>query len=144
MPYKDPIKRKEYHKQYSIKNKEKINKKNKKWIEKNKEYYLNYHKEYNRKNSKIISIKNRERRLIKKYNLSIDKYNKMLQQQNNKCAICKIDQKEFDRPLSVDHNHLTGQVRGLLCVICNTNVGVVEEKIKPIQEYLNKYKEKLN
>src|ERR1051326_2981575 len=39
--------------------------------------------------------------------------------QNGKCGICNKDEKEFKNRLSVDHNHKTGLVRGLLCYRCN-------------------------
>lgn len=44
---------------------------------------------------------------------------KLSNKQNGKCGICNKDEKEFKRRLSVDHNHKTGQVRGLLCYRCN-------------------------
>lgn len=39
--------------------------------------------------------------------------------QNKCCAICKKPEKSFKRRLSVDHNHRTGKIRGLLCYRCN-------------------------
>ena len=51
--------------------------------------------------------------------------NKKLKEQNYCCAICNRHRDEFKRNLSVDHDHKTGKVRSLLCIICNTNVGVV-------------------
>ncbi len=39
--------------------------------------------------------------------------------QNRCCAICGKDEKSFKHRLNVDHNHKTGQVRGLLCYRCN-------------------------
>ncbi len=39
--------------------------------------------------------------------------------QEGKCGICKKAETEFKHRLSVDHNHRTGQVRGLLCYRCN-------------------------
>lgn len=40
-------------------------------------------------------------------------------QQNGCCAICGKHQNNFKRRLNLDHNHKTGQLRGLLCYRCN-------------------------
>lgn len=60
--------------------------------------------------------------LIRLYNLTIDEYNKMVEEQNNKCLICNKVSKLF-----VDHDHLTGEVRGLLCDSCNRGIGHLQE-----------------
>lgn len=52
------------------------------------------------------------------YGLSNEAYQAMLNKQNKECAICKRVVK-----LSVDHNHITKTVRGLLCTRCNTALG---------------------
>lgn len=44
---------------------------------------------------------------------------KLALQQNRQCAVCKKNESEFKNRLAVDHNHKTGQVRGLLCYRCN-------------------------
>lgn len=44
---------------------------------------------------------------------------KLSDNQNGCCAICKKPESSFKMRLSVDHNHKTGQVRGLLCYRCN-------------------------
>ncbi len=44
---------------------------------------------------------------------------KLSVKQDGKCGICKKDEKEFHNRLSVDHNHRSKQVRGLLCYRCN-------------------------
>jgi DNA-directed RNA polymerase subunit RPC12/RpoP len=64
-------------------------------------------------------LTNRERHLKAKYGLSIEKYNQLLNKQNGKCAICEKDSSEFKQNLAVDHNHATGEIRGLLCSYCN-------------------------
>jgi hypothetical protein len=46
----------------------------------------------------------------------------MLHAQDNRCAICKELQRD-ERKLLVDHDHLTGVVRGLLCRNCNHALG---------------------
>lgn len=59
----------------------------------------------------------RERRYQKLYGISTDEYEKMLAFQEGGCAIC--GRKPKNLRLSVDHDHRTGEVRGLLCHICN-------------------------
>ncbi len=56
---------------------------------------------------------------MKLYGISLDQYNIMLKLQNHACAICERHKSEFARSLSVDHDHKTKQVRGLLCFYCN-------------------------
>lgn len=53
----------------------------------------------------------------------------MAQAQGYVCAICLQPEREVDyrtgnvKALAVDHDHTTGQVRGLLCFLCNTAIG---------------------
>jgi hypothetical protein len=58
-----------------------------------------------------------EHRLRSVYGITLNNYKMLLAEQDGKCAICLITPKK--RRLAVDHNHATGQVRGLLCTICN-------------------------
>jgi hypothetical protein len=50
----------------------------------------------------------------------------MVAQQNGVCAICREPERE-ERSLSVDHCHLTGRVRSLLCSGCNKAIGFLRE-----------------
>jgi len=61
--------------------------------------------------------------LRRRYNISLDDYNKLLASQDFSCAICRTHVSELRRRLSVDHNHVTGKVRGLLCDQCNLLLG---------------------
>lgn len=65
----------------------------------------------------------------------------MYRLQEGKCAICKRHESEFKRRLSVDHNHKTGKVRGLLCFQCNKfKVGRnTIESARAIYDYLLQY-----
>lgn len=73
--------------------------------------------------------------LKKKYGISFEYWNELKQKQNNTCAICKQPELSLDhrtkqvRNLAVDHNHDTGQVRGLLCKRCNTAIGLFEDNV---------------
>ena len=50
-------------------------------------------------------------------------YRLLLEKQNSCCAICGINVNELSKELSVDHNHETHKVRGLLCNSCNVGLG---------------------
>lgn len=60
-------------------------------------------------------------KLKHKYNLTLEELVAREQAQGGKCAICLQPKK-----LVVDHDHITGQVRGLLCQGCNVRLGQVE------------------
>lgn len=63
--------------------------------------------------------------LLKKYNLTTKEYNIMLSKQEYKCPICKepFNLVEGENKPPVDHNHKTGEVRGILCGRCNKALG---------------------
>lgn len=56
------------------------------------------------------------------YNLTVEEFQMLERHQNYCCAICGRRQRA-DRPLHIDHDHATGEVRGLLCIGCNTGLG---------------------
>jgi Recombination endonuclease VII len=62
---------------------------------------------------------NRRYRLTHRYGITIEEYDAILAAQDGGCAICK-----GRRPylLAVDHCHRTGNVRGLLCKLCNNRL----------------------
>jgi hypothetical protein len=57
------------------------------------------------------------------YGLTNEGYDRLFEGQSGRCALCGRHQSEFKRRLSVDHDHETGQVRGLLCLSCNRSIG---------------------
>jgi hypothetical protein len=65
------------------------------------------------------------KKLAKRYNLSHEEYMQLHQLQGGKCRICGKPEVNLGRLLSVDHNHKTGKVRGLLCFKCNTAIGLL-------------------
>ena len=69
----------------------------------------------------------RGERYQRKYGITIGDYEALLSDQDNKCAICGITQKETGKRLFVDHDHDTGNVRGLLCSHCNTGLGMFRD-----------------
>jgi hypothetical protein len=69
----------------------------------------------------------RERALMKKYGMTLKDYDDLLKRQDGGCALCY--RKPSNTYLHVDHDHVTKQVRGLLCHQCNWYLGVVEKDI---------------
>lgn len=59
-----------------------------------------------------------ETTMARKYGLTVDDYRAMVASHGGVCAICKAE-----ALLSVDHDHETGAVRGLLCSTCNFMIG---------------------
>jgi hypothetical protein len=66
--------------------------------------------------------------LKKKYGMTLEQWEKMFSDQNGKCAICKTNQKELNKRFSVDHDHITNKVRGLLCNNCNRAIGLLKDE----------------
>ena len=68
------------------------------------------------------------------------KYLQLFEQQKSRCAICGRQQKLLSKALAVDHNHKTGQIRGLLCDYCNRMLGFLENvpyRLKKLNAYLS-------
>lgn len=63
----------------------------------------------------------------RRYRISLVEYQRLLDNQGGKCAICGGIPKN-GRRLDVDHDHATGTLRGLLCASCNTAIGHLREK----------------
>jgi hypothetical protein len=64
----------------------------------------------------------RNRHLKRKYGITLTERNTLLEKQDHKCAICL--EEENDRRLQIDHDHITGKIRGLLCSRCNVAIGL--------------------
>ena len=83
-----------------------------------------------------------------KYGITPEEYERMFQDQNGLCAVCKRPEIATDhkggpiRRLSVDHDHITNEVRSLLCCNCNQALGKFQDDILILEsalEYLRKY-----
>lgn len=63
---------------------------------------------------------------LAQYGITFLDYTRLLQEQNYSCAICR----EFMKKPMVDHDHKTGEVRGLLCTLCNSGLGFFRDRIR--------------
>lgn len=81
----------------------------------------------------------REQQFWTKYRITIQDYDALLAAQVGVCAICH-QMPRSKHGLLVDHNHSTGQVRGLLCNPCNTAIGLLQDKAELMESaitYIN-------
>jgi hypothetical protein len=73
-------------------------------------------------------------KFLKQYGLTIDQFEALLAAQGHACAICSQplrawvprDERTLERPC-IDHDHVTGKVRGILCTPCNLALGYLKD-----------------
>lgn len=69
-----------------------------------------------------ISALNHGKRVQEVYGITAEQYAELLAAQDGRCWICQVKPSAKALRLAVDHNHETGEVRGLLCKRCNRNL----------------------
>lgn len=92
MPYKNPADKRAHQNKWRAKNKDKTN------------------------------ISNRTTYLLRTYGITEDDYQSMLAKNSGCCWCCGKAAADCKRRLAVDHDHHTGEVRGLLCIYCNRRI----------------------
>lgn len=105
------------------------------WRLKNPEKYKNGYQKRNK--SEQSKNRNFDTFLKRKYGITAIEYKELLEKQNNKCAICSINQDDLNKKLSVDHCHKTNKVRGLLCTNCNVALGQINDDISLLLSAIN-------
>ena len=122
MPHKDPAAKLSYMKEYNAR--KEVKERSAQWYQDNKE-----HKD----------LYNRKRLLKYKYNITLEEYNELFEKQNGCCAICGIHQSMITsgRSLAVDHCHKTKKIRGLLCFLCNTGIGKLNDDIELMKKAID-------
>jgi len=98
----------------------------KNWTKNNKKRLTKYFREYNLKN---------------RYGLTSEQWQQMFDKQQGCCAICGRHQTEFTRILSVEHNHFTKEVRGLVCDNCNHLIDIYETEFYGLKDKIRDYLE---
>ncbi len=91
---------------------------------------------YSKEKYKKYYPQNKNRYYLKKFNITLKDKEVMIQNQSNTCLICK-QQFKASHSTHVDHNHITGKVRGILCSGCNMLIGFMETNPKRLEEAFN-------
>ena len=94
----------------------------KKWQEENPQRHKRRQREYAEAGKKKLS--DRKSHLKRKYGLTLEEFDEILESQGGRCAICGRPDAD-----NVDHDHVTGLVRGILCWDCNIALGKFADDI---------------
>jgi hypothetical protein len=119
-------------KEYRAKNPEKVCARDRKYRDEHGKEISACNKEYRQEYPEKV----RASRLMCLYGISVEQYSEMLAKQNGVCAIC--GSVPGGRRLCIDHNHETGEIRGLLCDKCNRALGMLTttDLLAKAQDYL--------
>ena len=114
-----------HQKDYHSRNKEKVNLKHREWHMKNKKLVSDRHKLY----AKINPSYNKTRSLKNLYGITFEQKNQMIIDQNGLCGCCEKPLGIISRNIHTDHDHDSKIVRKILCKSCNSALGFVKEDI---------------
>lgn len=120
-----------YNKKWREENREQVNANERRRRKEIPEKYKEWSKNQRDRLGKLWSL----RESVRLRNISVDDYNKMHEEQNGLCAICQKENTQKSRKegdicrLAIDHCHITGHVRALLCGSCNKGLGHFKDDI---------------
>lgn len=98
--------------------------------------WVDLHPEYKDKKLESDRKCHEDYKKYHRHGITKNQYELMLEAQNGVCAICCKPPKPT-QSLVVDHNHETGDVRGLLCRNCNRGIGLLGDSIITLENSLN-------
>lgn len=98
-----------------------------------KECKIKYDQERYERTKDVAKQRMRTNRLAQ-FGLTPEQYEEMLEAQSGGCAICGTPEGYAGKRLAVDHDHQTGEVRGLLCDRCNLVLGKMEDNPELLQQ----------
>lgn len=121
------------------------------WRERNHDYMLKKQREHYARNVEKMRKRGRDfynqhkeseadRIRLNKYGITGKEFRDILEKQHYKCPICG---ETITRNPSVDHSHITGKIRGIICNSCNLALGNVRDSIRTLIAMI-KYLEETN
>jgi hypothetical protein len=70
------------------------------------------------------------------YGITMAEFDKLVEFQKGNCAVCFKPLEILNRRANIDHDHETGEVRGILCTGCNTGIGHLGDNIEGLERAL--------
>jgi hypothetical protein len=107
-------------------NPEPVKQRARQWQRDNHERHAEYMRGYRASGRR--SEVDRRSHLRRKFGITPERYDEMLEAQGGGCAICRKPPRD-DISLHVDHDHDSGAIRGLLCFDCNAGIGKLREDV---------------
>lgn len=98
--------------------------------------------EWRKNNPEKFKLAQRRNNLKRNYGITVEQYEEMYKKQNGLCAVCGNEEVQR-QVLSVDHDHNTNKVRGLLCHKCNRALGLLQDDVSIIKKMLGYLKRSL-
>jgi hypothetical protein len=96
-----------------------------------------YHEVLTPEQKRAQYLKRMDKVLLKKYGLPIGGYDALLRKQDGRCGICgSSENHRVGERFDVDHDHVTGRVRGLLCNPCNRAIAGLGDNIEGVRAAL--------
>lgn len=120
----------EYQRAWAKANPDKIRATKQRWYQRNKHKQQAY---YQANRPRILALlkeryRNRDKkdRRLRTYGITDKQFADLFASQGNCCALCRASTpRHKNKDWSVDHDHATGKVRGILCNPCNTGIGLL-------------------
>jgi recombination endonuclease VII len=70
---------------------------------------------------------------LRQYGVSPEQYEAMLHAQDFRCKLCRVPDVACTKSLAIDHDHATGEIRGLLCSSCNSGIGKLGDNLEGLE-----------
>jgi hypothetical protein len=122
--------RKEYAREYGMKNREKITARTRAWRQANPERAREHERNWRERNPERYKELRRRANYRHNFGLELEEIEAMIEAQGGVCPICEVDISLGGKAgAHVDHEHDTGRIRGITC--CNCNVGLGKFKDNP-------------
>ena len=98
------------------------------WYARNRDRILEAARKFRREHPGHNKERSRFNHLRKMYGMTEEMYNERLASQNGMCILCGSD-----KSLEIDHDHVTGRVRGIVCHCCNVALGQFKDNVEVIR-----------
>lgn len=136
---------------WRLNNRERLNAYKRQWYAQRAETERKHSADYRRANREKVLLGLKDYHRKRRYGVTPEMYAAKLKAQKGGCAVCGKPETGKRKngtvlSLSIDHNHSTNQIRGLVCQACNVLIGSLErvrqrdERLRKAVAYLARWK----